>query len=91
MDYLERTQNGHSFVGSDINIFRAIALASALDLYAKTGMQASRLHKPTVMLRTAETMTGLKFKRGQYTQAADALRLLAEGQKRAPRLDQVEG
>ena len=87
MDYLERTDGGRLFTGSDINIYRALALASALDLYAKTGMQASRLHKPGVMLKTAETMTGLKFKRGQYTQAADALRLMAEGQKRAPRLD----
>jgi hypothetical protein len=87
MDYTERTRNGTSFSGSDINIFRAIALASALDLYAKTGMKASRLHTPTAMLRAAKTMTGLDFKRGEYREAADALRLLAEGAKGAPRID----
>lgn len=87
MDYTERTRNGTSFSGSDVNIFRAIVIASALELYAKTGMQANRAYTPTAMLKAAAEMTGRTFKRGQYTEAATALRALADAAKAAPRLD----
>jgi hypothetical protein len=41
-------------------------------------MKANRAYTPTNMLRTAEALTGKKFKRGQYEEAAQALTDLAE-------------
>lgn len=61
-----------------VSIFRATALASGLRLYAKTGMKPNRAWTPTAMLKTAESITGLKFKRGEYEKAAQALTLFAE-------------
>lgn len=58
--------------------FQCLALAAAIDLYAKTGIKANRSYTPTNMLRTASNLTGKKFKRGQYQAASDALRAKAE-------------
>ena len=84
-DYAERTNNGTSFTGSDVEIFRAIVIAGALDLYAKTGMKANRAYTPSAMLRAAKEITGKTFKRGQYAQAAAALREFADAKKGEPR------
>jgi hypothetical protein len=84
-DYLERTKGGTSFVGSDVDIFRALALATALDFYAKTGMKANRAYTPTAMIKAANEMTGHVYRRGQYTAAALALRELADRMKSEPR------
>ncbi len=84
-DYLKRTNNGHFFTGSDVNIFRALAIASALDLYAKTGMKVNRAYTPTAMIAAANEMTGHVYRRGQYAAAAMALRELADRMKAAPR------
>jgi hypothetical protein len=68
-----------SFVGRPaVSIYQCKVVASALRLYAKTGMKANRAYTPTNMLRTAEALTGKKFKRGQYEEAAQALTDLAE-------------
>lgn len=84
-DYRERTNNGTSFTGSDVGIFQALAIASALDLYAKTGMKANRSYTPTNMLKMANQITGHNYKRGQYSAAAAALREWADRAKAAPR------
>lgn len=60
--------------GDQVQGARALTIAAALKLYAKTGMKPNRAYTPTNMLRAAEQITGKKFKRGQYLQAADALR-----------------
>lgn len=57
-----------------VNVFGAITVASALDLYAKTGMRVNRAYTPTAMLAAVERYTGRKFKRGQYAEAAAHLR-----------------
>ena len=72
-DYLTRTNNGTSFVGSDVSIFAAAALASGLRLYAKAKIIPNRAYTPTAMLKAAGTYTGKAYKRGQYLQAADDL------------------
>lgn len=84
-DYLERTNNGTSFVGSDVEIFRAAAIASALDLYARTGIRVNRAYTPTAMLKAANQITGHVYKRGQYAAAAAGLREWANQQKALPR------
>ena len=83
--YLERTNNGQSFVGSDVDIFRALAMASGLRLYAATGMKPSRMATPTAMLKAAGAITGKVYKRGQYEQAAADLTEFANILKATPR------
>ena len=85
-DYLQRTNNGTSFAGSDVGIVQALAIASALSLYAKTGMKVNRSYTPSNMLKAAAGITGGKYKRGQYEQAAADLRAWADVQKAQPRL-----
>lgn len=84
-DYLERTNGGKSFSGSDVDLFRAAVIASALKIYAATGLKADRNYTPSAMLKAASQMTGRTFKRGQYTEAAEALSLLVDQMKREPR------
>jgi hypothetical protein len=57
-------------------------LASALRLYAQTGMKANTAYTPSAMLRAAERWTGQKFKRGQYLEAAKAVALVADDLQR---------
>jgi len=56
-----------------IKAYQAITLKHALLVYARTGMQVNTAYTPKNMLLGAEQITGKKFKRGQYQQAADAL------------------
>lgn len=53
--------------------FRAITLAHALRLYARTGMKANRAYNPFAMLATASQITGQSFPSRAYLEAADAL------------------
>ena len=77
-DYLERTNNGTTFQGSDVGIFRAIAIASALRLYARSGMRVNRAYTPKAMLAAAEQITGQVFKgKNKYMAAAQALQDLS--------------
>jgi hypothetical protein len=56
-----------------INVYQATALASALKLYAQTGMKPNRAYTPKAMLAKASELTGQTFKRGEYLAAAGAL------------------
>lgn len=63
---------GTCFDGKDaVALYAATVLASALRLYAKTGMRANRAYSPTVMLQAATRLTGQKYRRGQYNKAAE--------------------
>ena len=64
--------------GNDTNMFAIVVLASALKLYARTGMKANRAYTPTNMLKTATRYTGNKYKRGEYMTAYDDLRHLID-------------
>ena len=60
-----------AFNGPDgVAIYRATVLASGLRLYAKTGMKPNRAWTPTAMLQAAGSITGTRYKRGQFEQAA---------------------
>lgn len=54
--------------------YQAIVIASALDLYRKTGMKANRAYTPSAMMKAASQITGRKFKARDYETAAIALR-----------------
>ena len=63
-----------SFVGVEaVEVFRAAVIASGLKLYAKTGMKPNRAWTPTKMLAAANEITGKRFKRGEYLEAAEAV------------------
>lgn len=65
---------GMSFVGKDaVNVYAATALASALRLYAKSGMKVNRAYTPKAMIAKANEITGKKFKARDYEGAAAAL------------------
>jgi len=71
-----------SFVGPDaVNVFAMAVIASALRLYAKTGMKANRAYTPKAMMKAAESHTGLKFKARDYIGAAEALEAKVQAEK----------
>lgn len=67
-----------TFTGSAVNVYVALTLASALKLYAKTGMKANRAYTPKNMIAKASQITGKKFKARDYLGAAAALKEWAE-------------
>ena len=79
---IKQTESGAVvFSGRDaVEVFRAKTLASALRLYAKTGMKPNRMYTPTNMLAAASQITGTKFKRGQFEEATKSLTDWANGQ-----------
>ena len=79
---IKQTETGAVvFSGRDaVEVFRARTIASALRLYAKTGIKANRAYTPTNMLTAASQITGKTFKRGQFEQAAQALTEWAAGE-----------
>ena len=73
-----------SFVGPDaVALFRATALKSGLNMYAKCKMQPNRAWTPTAMLAAAADITKKTYKRGQYTQAAADLQIWIDAMKLA--------
>ena len=71
---IEVGKGGTGFVGpAAVGVFRAITIKHAIRFYAKTGMKVNRAYTPSAMLRAAGEITGKTFKRGAYTEAADAL------------------
>jgi hypothetical protein len=73
---------GVSFVGDEaVDVFRAMAIASALKLYAKTGIRANRAYTPKAMMSAASKITGKPFKPRAYLEAADALTAFAEAKR----------
>jgi serine protease inhibitor len=54
-------------------MYQALVVRRALLFYIKTGMRVNRAYTPRNMIRTAEAITGLKFKPRAYQEAADAL------------------
>lgn len=76
------TQSGATVASgaAAVAVFQATTIATALRTYARTGMKMNRAYTPGNMLKMAEKITGKKFKRGQYTEAADALKEWADSQ-----------
>ena len=88
--YLERTNKGTSFIGSDVYIFAALVCASGLRMYAKTGMKPNAAYTPTAMLKSATLYTGKAYKRGQFEEAAQDLTDYAEALKSQARADYTD-
>jgi hypothetical protein len=85
-DYLERTNGGRTFIGSDVNIFRLAAIAGGLRFYARTGIPINRAYTPKNLLRIAREETGQTFTgKDKYLRAAAALEAKANAAKDAPR------
>jgi len=84
-DYLDRTENGTVFVGSDQDILKALTLASGLRIYAATKMLPNRGWTANKMLSAAARLTGQPYKRGQYEKAAADLTAYADKLKSLPR------
>lgn len=77
-------KGGTSYVGPDaVALLRARTIASALRLYARTGMKANRAYTPSNMLAAATGITGKQYKRGQYVQAADDIKVWADNMELA--------
>ena len=73
-----------SFVGPDaVEFYAACVVAQALRFYAKTGIRVNRAYTPTAMLAKATSVTGKKYKRGEYVKAADDLTVWAQTMKAA--------
>lgn len=70
------TNGAIAFTGEDVPSFQIITVRRAILLYRDTGMKANRAYTPTNMKRTAEALTGLTFKRGDWTAMANALEAL---------------
>lgn len=89
--YIEYDQKGRgvAFVGKDaVNLYRAAMLASALKMYARSGIRMTRGLSPTRMLQEAKGYTGKGYKRGEYLEAAADVGVWVETMKTAlPKLD----
>lgn len=65
---------GTTITGPDgMRFFQAVQLKSFLRLYAKTGIRPTRGVGPTQMLALASSITGHKYKRGAFLEAAEDL------------------
>jgi hypothetical protein len=84
--------NGGSvaFIGHDaVHLYRAMVLASALKLYAKTKMLPTRGVSARAMLLHATAYTGKTYKRGEAMKAAEDVRVWVATMKAA--MPVVEG
>lgn len=63
-----------TFTGGAINAYVALTVASALKLYARTGIKANRAYTPKNMMAVATKVTGKKFAARDYMGAHDALK-----------------
>ena len=72
------------FAGADaVHLVRAVHVMSALRLYPRTGMKMTRGATPAVLLAIATEYTGKTYKRRQYDQAAEDVRIWVETMKAA--------
>lgn len=73
---IAQSQGAICFSGDSVPNYQIIVVRRAILLYRDTGMKANRAYTPTNMKRTAENLTGLTFKRGDWTAMAKALEAL---------------
>ena len=57
-----------------IHSFRARVIATALEVYAKTGVKVNKAYTPTAMMKAAQELTGKTFAKRDYLGAAKAIR-----------------
>jgi hypothetical protein len=76
-----RVSELRSFTGRGVEFYQMLVLASALDLYAKTGIKANRSYTPRNMMAEAQRILKAKMGGRQYRMAAALLREKAEGMR----------
>lgn len=82
--YIQHSEGGTVFAGPDATrLVQAATLASALRLYANTGIIPTRGVNITRMLTLASQYTGKTYKRGSARTAAADVRLWVEAMKTA--------
>lgn len=59
---------------TDVEIYKALAIAQGLEFYAKHKMRINRAYTPTNMIRMAIKITGNKYKPREYKKASDGLK-----------------
>ena len=63
-----------TYVGNDATaLFAAIALRSAIRMYVKCGIKASRMYTPTNMRHAASRLTGKAYKQSELAKAGEDL------------------
>lgn len=74
MNSIKHTTGGIIFEGPlAVEVYRALAISTALKLYAKTKMRINPAYTPTAMMKAANQITGHHYRRGQYMAASFAL------------------
>lgn len=82
MDTITHNKACTTFSGPKaVNVFACFTVATALKMYAKTGIRANRAYTPSRMLAFVQQQTGKRFKRTQYLEAADYLVDWAKAQR----------
>ena len=61
------------YTGAHVTMFQAMVLRTGLKMYARTKVQPNALFTPTNMLEAAGRITGRRYRRGQYMEAANDL------------------
>lgn len=80
-DHIEVREGVTTFSGRGaVDVYRALVIASGLELYAKTGMKPNRAYTPSAMMKAAREFTGKTLKARDYVGAAKALREWADSQ-----------
>lgn len=83
-DHIEYDKNGdaRTFSGKGaVDVFAMAAIATALRMYAKTGIKANSAYTPRNMMAAATHYTGQTFKARDYVGAADALTARVQAEK----------
>lgn len=62
------------YTGEQVNAYRALVIAKALELWANHRIKANRAYTPSAMLKAASGITGQSYKRGEYLKAASDIR-----------------
>lgn len=65
-----------------VDVYRAIACANGLEMWARAKIRPNRAWTPKAMMRLASALTGEAFSPRDYLGAAKALRRYAERAKR---------
>lgn len=83
-EIIHHASGGTTLAGPDaVNLYRALTLASALSLYARTGMKMTRGAGPAQMLAMAKEYTGKAYKRTELLQASVDVKTWADTMKAA--------
>ena len=70
---ITHTEGTTIYTGAHVTMFQAMVLRTGLKMYARTKVQPNALFTPANMLDAASRITGRRYRRGQYMEAANDL------------------